>query len=107
MTKVNSTLEQVDEGAAKFGDNTKKDIKGKGTLSLADGKTKTENVLYVKGLKQNLPSVSQLRDQGYNVTFLHQERWKLIVDAYKTSNNLYILNEINSERCYMGQEDKS
>lgn len=105
------TLEQANEGIAKFGDNSKKDIKGKRTLSLDNGKTKTENILCVKGLKKNLLSVCQLCDQGHTVTFLPKgceinKEGKLIANAYRTSNNLYILNEINNKRCSMGQENE-
>jgi hypothetical protein len=56
-------------GSVTFGDNVYARIVGKGIVSLDDGKTKTQNVLYVEGLKHNLLSVSQMCDQGYNLTF--------------------------------------
>lgn len=74
--------------------------------------TKYENVLYVKRLKQNVPSLSQLCDQGHTLIFhpkgceINKDR-KLIVDAYKTSNNLYILNDIKSQKYFVGKEDET
>ena len=41
-------------GDVRFGDNNFANIVGKGTLSLNNGKTITENVLYVEDLKHNL-----------------------------------------------------
>lgn len=43
-------------------------IKGKGVASL-DQNIEAQNVLYVEGLKQNLLSVSQMCDNGCDVTF--------------------------------------
>jgi len=51
------TLKELNEGIVTFGDNIAAKIVGKGTLSLDNGKTKTENVLYVEGLEYNLLSV--------------------------------------------------
>jgi hypothetical protein len=52
-------------------------------------------------MKHNLLSVSQMCDQGHNLTFNSQgcEIRKegsgiLVASAYRTSNNVYILNEI-------------
>jgi hypothetical protein len=52
-----------------FGNNSSARIVGKCTISLDNGNTKTQNVLHVEELKHNLLSVSQMRDQGYNLTF--------------------------------------
>jgi hypothetical protein len=30
-----------------------------------------------------------------------------VASAYRTPNNVYILNEIQGEKCYMGQRDES
>jgi hypothetical protein len=89
------TLKEVNEGNVKFGDNYIARIFKKGTLILDDGKTKTENVLYVEGLEHNILSVSQMFDQGHTLTFHSQGceiRKKglgiLVENAYKTSNNV-------------------
>ncbi|GLJ54155.1 hypothetical protein SUGI_1160370 [Cryptomeria japonica] len=49
-------LQEFAGGLVGFGDNKTRKIKGKGTISL-DGKTNTDNVYYVEGLKHNLLSV--------------------------------------------------
>jgi hypothetical protein len=108
------TLKEVNEGSVTFGDNATTRIDGKGTLSLDNGKTKTKNVLYVEGLEHNLLSVSQMCDQGHTLTFDSQGceirkkgSGRLVENAYRTSNNVYILNEIQGEKCYMGQIDET
>jgi hypothetical protein len=52
-----------------WGYNASTRIVGKGIVSLDNGKTKTQNVLYVEWLKHNIVSVNQICDQGYNLTF--------------------------------------
>jgi hypothetical protein len=53
-------------------------------------------------------------DQGHNLTFNSQGceirkegSRRLVESAYRTSNNVYILNEIQGEKCYMGQTNES
>jgi hypothetical protein len=57
------TLNEVNEGSITFGDNATTRIAGRGTLSLDNGKTKIDNVLYVEYLEHNLLNVSQMCDQ--------------------------------------------
>jgi hypothetical protein len=45
------TIKKEKGGSVIFGDNASARIVGKGTVSLDNGKTKTQNVLYVEGLK--------------------------------------------------------
>lgn len=52
----------------KFGDNSFIQIKGIRTFLLND-KTPIHDVYYVDGLKHNLLSVSQICDNGYEVSF--------------------------------------
>lgn len=66
------TLKEENRGGVTFGANTTARITGKGMLSLDNGKTKIENILYVEGLKHNLLSFSQLCDQGHTLTFHSQ-----------------------------------
>jgi hypothetical protein len=69
----------------------------------------TQNVLYVEGLKNNLLSVIQMCDQGYNLTF-HSKGCEirkatsitLMANANKTTSNVYILDEVKREKCCMG-----
>ena len=55
-------------GNVTFGDESKSQIKGKGTISLP-GLPDIANVLYIKGLKMNLLSISQICDQDFMVLF--------------------------------------
>ena len=55
-------------GNVTFGDESKSQIKGKGTISLP-GLPDITNVLYVEGLKVNLLSISQICDQDFMVLF--------------------------------------
>ena len=55
-------------GNVTFGDGSKSQIKGKGVISLPR-LLDIANVLYVKGLKVNLLSISQICDQDFMVLF--------------------------------------
>ena len=55
-------------GNVTFGDGSKSQIKRKGIISLP-GLPDIANVLYVKGLKVNLLSISQICDQDFMVLF--------------------------------------
>jgi hypothetical protein len=66
---VHVTTWEICWHVSNIGDNAFARIDGKGTISIDNGKTKTHNVLYVEVLKHNLISVSQMCDQGYNLTF--------------------------------------
>jgi len=54
--KFMSLKEKHRGGNVTFGNNAPTRIKGKGMINL-DKKTKTQNVMYVEGLKHNLLSV--------------------------------------------------
>ena len=62
------TLEIKEGGVVTFGDNGKRHIIGLGKIQITPS-TFIENVLYVKGLRHNLISISQLCDIGYKVSF--------------------------------------
>ena len=55
-----------------FGNGSKSQIKGKGTISLP-GLPNIANVLYVEGLRVNLLSISQICDQDFMVLFSKRE----------------------------------
>jgi hypothetical protein len=102
------------EGNVNFGDNGVSKIVGKGTLSLDNGRAKVEKVMCVENLKHNILSVIQMCDQGHTLTFdsqaceiRKQNSGKLIAKAIKTSNNVYILDEIDGKKCFMGKTDES
>ena len=57
-------LEDCKDGKVTFGDGRKTIIVGWGTVEIP-GFPKLENILYVKGLKANLISISQLCDVDF------------------------------------------
>jgi hypothetical protein len=65
-------------------------------------------------MKHNLLSVSQMCDQGHQVTFDSQKceirkegSGKLVATAARTSSNIYVLSEIGNEKCCLVKEDES
>jgi hypothetical protein len=65
-------------------------------------------------MKHNLQSVSKMCEQGHKVTFDSQKcdirkegSGKLIATAARTSSNIYMLSEIENEKCFLGKEDES
>jgi hypothetical protein len=50
-------------GNVTFGNDEPNKIKGKGMVSLSNGKGKSQDVLLVDGLKHNLINVSQMCDR--------------------------------------------
>jgi len=63
---VNITFKQ--EGHVIYGDNNKGRILGRGSIQ-DKSNLLIHDVLYVKGLKHSLLSISQLWDKGYQVIF--------------------------------------
>ena len=53
-----------DGGIVRVGNNVACQVKGIGSITL-DGKTNTEDVYFVDGLKHNILSVEKLIDKGY------------------------------------------
>jgi hypothetical protein len=67
------TLSDSKSGNVTFGNDAPGKIKGKGIVSLSNGKRKSQDVLFVEGLKHNLLSVSQVYDRGCEVVFTSKE----------------------------------
>jgi hypothetical protein len=63
------TLSENKSGNVIFGNDARGKIKGKGMVSLSNGKGKSQDVLFVDGMKHNLLSVIQVCDQGHEVVF--------------------------------------
>ena len=79
-------------GNVTFGDKSKSQIKGRGTISLPR-LLDIANVLYVEGLRVNLLSISQICDQDFMVLFskgkclvLNESRKKLISGVHILNN---------------------
>jgi hypothetical protein len=67
------TLSENKSGNLTFGNDAPGKIKGKGMVSLSNGKVKAQDVLFVDGLKHNLLSVSQVCDKGCEVVFTSKD----------------------------------
>src|SRR3954466_11595947 len=97
MTGRRSTFQDLvlkPGGEVKFGGDQKGKIIGSGTISLGNSPSIT-NVLLVEGLKHNLFSISQLRDNGNDIIF-NQKSCKdvsqkdgSILFTGKRKNNIY------------------
>ncbi|KAM6556835.1 hypothetical protein CsatB_003854 [Cannabis sativa] len=97
------------EGVVTFGDGNKGQIIGKGDLVMSRVAPLTE-VLYVKGLKANLISISQLCDADYTISF---SKTHCLVSSYgcsvltgkRSSDGSYLLD--NVVLCNSASLDKS
>ena len=107
-------LKSFEGGSVKFGNNNGAKIMGKGTIQINQGKIKSEEVLFVDGLKHNLLSISQICDKGNDVIFKRkgceirkENNGKLVAMGTRTLGNLYTLIENVEGSCLLGQEDES
>nr|XP_027188662.1 uncharacterized protein LOC113785802 [Cicer arietinum] len=102
------TFSKKDGGSVTFGNDDQAQIKGNGTI----GKTNSaqiNDVQYVEGLKHNLLSISQLCDNGCEVTFkpkvceIKMARTGKIMFSGKRKKNLYViyLDELPDESCFI------
>jgi hypothetical protein len=108
------TLQKERDGSVSFGNDDSSKIIGKGTVRIGNKNEKAKNVLLVEDMKHNLLSVSQMCDQDHKVTFDSQKceirkegSGKLVATAARTSSNIYVLSEIENEKCCLGKEDES
>jgi hypothetical protein len=81
-----------------FGNDELGKIKGKGMVSLSNGKGKSQDVLLVDGLKHNLLSLSQMCDRGCEVVFTSKDckinsvnSGQVLDKGIRTYNNVYVL----------------
>jgi hypothetical protein len=107
------TLRKERDGSVSIGNDDSSKIIGKSIVWIGSKNEKAENVLLVEYMKHNLLSVSQMCDQGHNVTFDSQKceirkegSWKLVATAARTSSKIYVLREIGNEKCCLGKEDE-
>lgn len=89
-----TSLKKLNGGSVKFNNNNTTRICGKGSLSI-DGKYRIDDVLYFKGLKYNLLSVSQMCDKVYNITFYAhvceiKKNGKIVEKSIKSKGNCTI-----------------
>jgi hypothetical protein len=107
------TLSDSKSGNVTFGNDAPGTIKGKGIVSLSNGKRKAQDVLFVEGLKHNLLSVSQVCDRGCEVIFTSKDcriksmdSGQLVAKGIRTENNVYVLKE-EKEECHLSKYDES
>jgi hypothetical protein len=107
------TLSENKSGNVTFGNDGSGKIKGKGMVSLSNGKRKDQDVLFVYGLKHNLLSVSQVCDRECEVVFTSKDckiklvnSGHLVAKGIRTENNVYVLKEEKKE-CHLIKYDES
>jgi hypothetical protein len=98
------TLSDSKSGNVTFGNDAPGKVKGKGIVSLSNGKRKAQDVMLVENLKHNLLSVSQVCDRGCVVVFTSKDckiksvdSGKLVAKGIRTKNNVYVLKEEEQE----------
>ena len=96
-------------GMVTFGNDGSGFIVGKGTIQLGGEKVKAKYVLLAENMKHDLLSVSQMCDQGRILIFdsqkceVRKEKFgKLVATTHITPQNVYILDEVKGEKCYIG-----
>jgi hypothetical protein len=67
------TLSNSKSGNVTFGNDAPEKIKGKGIVILSNGKRKSQDVMFIEGLKHNLLSVIQVCDRGCEVVFTSKD----------------------------------
>jgi hypothetical protein len=95
-----------------FGNDEPSKIKGKGTVSLSNGKGDAQDVLLVDGLKHNLLSISQMSDRGYEEVFTYKNckvknvnSRKVVAKGIRKDNNACVLKE-DREECHLSKHDE-
>ncbi|KAJ3692026.1 hypothetical protein LUZ60_012376 [Juncus effusus] len=111
-------MREVENGHVSFGDASKIQVKGQGTVHYLqkDGtEGSIEDVYYVPNLKSNILSMGQLMEKGYSVFMknrvlqLKDNQGRLVARVEMAKNRMYKLNLRNvQEKCLqVDMEDKS
>ncbi|XP_022570911.2 uncharacterized protein LOC106407057 [Brassica napus] len=116
MTGNRSYFNEIDEtitGKVRFGDDSRIDIKGKGSILFIsqDGKRKIlADVYFIPALKSNIISLGQATESGCDVRMkenyltLHDKDGNMIVKASRARNRLYkVVMEIEEPKCLQTQ----
>lgn len=112
MTGNRSYFKALDEtitGKIRFGEDSRIDIKGKGSILFIsqDGKKKVlADVYYIPDLRSNIISLGQATESGCDVRMtddlliLHDQHGNLITNARRSKNRLYkVRMEIANTEC--------
>jgi hypothetical protein len=107
------SLSESKSGNVTFGNDAPGKIKGKGMVSLSNGKGKSQDVLLVDGLKHNLLSVSQMCDRGCEVVVTSKDckiksvnSGQVVAKGIRIENNVYVLKE-DREESHRSKHDES
>ena len=93
-----SMMDKTITGKVRFGDDSRIDIKGKGTISFVDMKgeaRKMNDVYYIPELKSNIISLGQATESGCDIRLrgehltIHDPHRRLLVRANRSKNRLY------------------
>ena len=112
MTRNKSAFLNIekDKGHVSFRNNNSAKVLRKGTVKLGSKNSLAENVLLVDNMKHNLLSVSQMCDQRHELLFNSKEcrirkqgSRNLVATSTRTPNNIYMLDEIESEKRHLGK----
>lgn len=105
-------LKKENGGDVSFGNVGTSKIICKGIVALK-GTATTQNVLYVEGLKHDLLSIGKMCDVDYNLMFYDKvceirrnATKKVIGRGSRNLGNVYILDEIQGQKCYLGQTNE-
>lgn len=103
------TIDQSITGKVRFGDDSRVDIKGKGSVLFCTkdgGKKLLADVYYIPDLKNNIISLGQATEAGYDIRMkddyltLRDKDGKLITRAKRSKNRLYkVLINIVEQKC--------
>jgi hypothetical protein len=106
-------LSERKSGNVTLGNHAPRKIKGKGMVSLSNGKGKAQDVLFVDGMKHNLLSVGQVCDKGCKFVFTSKDckiqsvnSGQLIAKGIRTKNNVHVLKD-EKEECHLSKYDES
>jgi hypothetical protein len=107
------SLSESKSGNVTFENDATGKIKGKGMVSLSNGKGKAQYVLFVDGLKHNLLSVSQVCDKVCKFFFTSKyckiqsmNSGQLIAKGIRIEDNVYVLKE-EKEECHLRKYEES
>ncbi|XP_018465591.2 uncharacterized protein LOC108837003 [Raphanus sativus] len=111
--KYFNSLDDTITGKVRFGDDSRIDIKGKGSILFVsqDGRKKMlANVYFIPELRSNIISLGQATESGCDVRMrgdhltLHDKDGNLIVKASRSRNRLYkVVMEIEETKCLQTQ----
>ncbi|XP_013715021.2 uncharacterized protein LOC106418813 [Brassica napus] len=106
-----SEIDKLVTGKVRFGDDSRIDIKGKGTISFIDmnGEARKMNdVYFIPDLRRNIISLGQATESGCDIRLrgnhltMHDKHGKLLIQANKSKNRLYkVVCESKTQRSYV------